>query len=243
MASSGTRLRGEKLSDRIADSLRDRLERGEWAPRERLPTEHELAATYGVSRATIRTALHALDSRGLTVTLHGVGTFATPATRAVTADLHRLESISQTIVRMGREPGITFRSISIREATEQEIAALFLDEGAIVLATQREITADGDVVAYSHDALPRAALSPEFDVRDVGGSMFALLERHGVEVRSSFSEVHASRGEDIGWGDHAPDSLFVLLEQAHFDVRGGGVAFARTWFVEERFQFSLTRVR
>src|SRR5688572_24799195 len=95
--------RGEKLSAAVADSLRERLERGEWAPRERLPTEHELAGTYGVSRATIRAALHALDSRGLTVTLHGVGTFVTPATRAVTADLHRLESISQTVVRMGRE--------------------------------------------------------------------------------------------------------------------------------------------
>lgn len=237
------RPRGEKLSASVADSLRARLEQGEWSPRERLPGEHELAATYGVSRATIRTALHALGSRGLTVTVHGVGTFPTEATRAVSADLHRLESMSQTITRMGRRPGSTFRSIMLREATEREAFALKLDPRSPVVLMQREITADDELVAYSHDALPRDVLAADFDVRDVEGSLFALLERHGVEVRSSLTEIHSSRGDDIGWGDDAGQSLFVLLEQAHFDVRGRGVAFSRTWFVEGRFQFSLTRVR
>lgn len=237
------RRRGEKLSASIAESLRARLEQGEWSPGERLPGEHELAATYGASRATIRTALHSLDSRGLTVTVHGVGTFPTKATRAVTADLHRLESISQTITRMGRRPGSTFRAIMLREATEREAASLGLPPRSQVVSTHREITADDELVAYSHDAIPRDVMSADFDVRDIEGSLFALLDRHHVEVRSSLTEIHASRGEDIGWGDDAGRELFVLLEQTHFDVRGRAVAFSRTWFVEGRFQFSLTRVR
>ena len=237
------RPRGEKLSAVVADRLRERLEQGEWSPRERLPGEHELAATYGVSRATIRTALHSLDSRGLTVTVHGVGTFPTEATRAVSADLHRLESISQTITRMGRRPGSTFRSIMVRDASEREAHALGLAPCSPVVFTQREITADDELVAYSHDALPRDVLPVDFDVRAVEGSLFSLLERHGIEVRSSLTEIHASTGEEIGWGADAGRALFVLLEQAHFDVRGRGVAFSRTWFVEGRFQFSLTRVR
>jgi GntR family transcriptional regulator len=243
MAGPPRRPKGEKLSAAVAESLRQRLEAGEWGPRERLPSEHELGATYGVSRATVRTALHALDSRGLTVTVHGVGTFATPATRIVSADLHRLESISQTIVRMGREPGSTFRSIAIRPATAREAATLGLKPNDPVVFTQREITADGELVAYSHDALPRDVLAVDFDVRTVTGSLFALLERHGVEVRSSLTEIHASRGAEIGWGDHDDETLFVLLEQAHFDARSRGVAFSRTWFIEGRFQFSLARVR
>lgn len=212
-------------------------------PSERLPSEHELAAAYGVSRVTIRTALRDLDSRGLTVTLHGVGTFATAATRVVFADLHRLESISQTIVRMGRLPSTTFRSIALREATEREAVTLSLEPQSLVLSTHREIMADGEIVAYSHDALLRSVLADDFDMRTVEGSLFELLERHGVEVRSSLTEIHASRGEDIGWGDHGENTLFVLLEQAHFDARSRGVAYSRTWFIEGRFQFSLVRVR
>lgn len=235
--------KGEPLSAAVADALRTRLEHGEWSPNTRLPTEHELAAAYDVSRATIRTALRILDRSGLTVTLHGLGTFATAATGTVSADLHRLESISQTIRRLGREPGITFRSIALRPATERESVALTLEPGSLVVATQREILADGEVVAYSHDALPQAVLGEDFDMRTVDGSLFALLEEHDIEVRSSLTDIHASRGDDIGWSTYPADTLFVLLEQAHFDARSRGVAFSRTWFIEGRFQFSLVRVR
>lgn len=231
------------LSEALADDLRERLEVGEWKVGEKLPTEHELAAHYQVSRATVRTALKALDGRGLTVTIHGLGTFATAATQVVSADLQRLESISETIVRMGRVPSSTFRAIFIREATEHERAALSIPERASVMATHREITADGEVVAYSHDAIPMDVLGDDFDLRSVDGSLFTLLEGRDVEVRSSLTGIHASCGAEIGWGDHPDGALYVMLEQAHFDARNRGVAFSRTWFMEGRFQFSIVRMR
>ncbi len=233
----------QKLSASVADSLRSRLEQGEWSPSERLPGEHELAGTYNVSRATIRTALRDLESRGLTVTLHGLGTFATAATRVVSADLHRLQSISQTIARMGRQPSHFFRSIAIRDATEREAVALGVKPSSSVVSIHREIMADGEIVAYSHDTLPRDVVAEDFDVRAVAGSLFVLLERYDIEVRSSLTEVHASRGKEIGWGAHTDEVLFVLLEQTHFDVRNRAVLLSRTWFIEGRFQFSMMVVR
>ena len=232
-----------RLSRTVADDLRRRLEDGEWRPSERLPGEHELAAHYGVSRATVRTALRAVDARGLTITLHGLGTFATVATRAVAADLHRLESISATIVRLDRQPGASFRTIAIREATAREAAALDLIPGAPVLSTRREITADGEIVAYSHDTIPRHVIAEDFDLLTVTGSLFGLLDEHGAYATSALTAIHASTGDEIGWGDEAPDALYVLLEQTHFDAKNRAVAFSRTWFVEGRFQFNLVRVR
>jgi len=243
MGSSVRGSRGGKLSEAVAEDLRDRIERGEWKVGEKLPSEHELAAHYEVSRATVRTALMALDGRGLTTTIHGLGTFATAATQVVSADLQRLESVSETIVRMGRVPSSAFRSISIRDATEHEGTALSIPQGTPVMSTHREIMADGEVVAYSHDVIPMAVLGDDFDVRSVDGSMFTLLADREVEVRSSLTGIHASRGDDIGWGEHPDDALYVLLEQAHFDARNRGVAFSRTWFIEGRFQFSIVRLR
>jgi GntR family transcriptional regulator len=227
----------------VAEDLRGRLERGEWNPSERLPGEHDLAAHYGVSRATVRTALRDVEARGLTVTLHGQGTYATAASKAVPADLRRLESISASIVRMDRRPGTEFRSIAVRHATTREVAALELLSGALVMATQREITADDELIAYSHDVIPRAVLADDFDVRTVGGSLFTLLDHHGVDVTSALTGIHASTGDEIGWGSHPPGTLFVLLEQTHFDARSRAVAYSRTWFIEGRFQFNLVRVR
>lgn len=48
---------------------------GHLAPGDRLPSERQLAARFGVSRPTVREALGALESRGLVVTRQGSGTF------------------------------------------------------------------------------------------------------------------------------------------------------------------------
>jgi len=61
----------------VADQIRDLVTRGELAPGDRLPPEHELATMFGVSRSTIREALRALTSQNLLVTVRGTagGTF------------------------------------------------------------------------------------------------------------------------------------------------------------------------
>jgi GntR family transcriptional regulator len=51
----------------IADFVRTQIARGELAPGQRLPSEPDLAATYNVSRTTIRAAVTALKGEGLIV--------------------------------------------------------------------------------------------------------------------------------------------------------------------------------
>ncbi|HVY62695.1 MAG TPA: FadR/GntR family transcriptional regulator, partial [Planctomycetota bacterium] len=48
---------------------------GHFAPGDRLPSERQLAARFGVSRPTVREALGALEARGLVATRQGSGTF------------------------------------------------------------------------------------------------------------------------------------------------------------------------
>ncbi len=49
----------------IADDLRTRIGRGEWAPGERIPTQRELTRTYGASPSTVSRAMAALVSEGI----------------------------------------------------------------------------------------------------------------------------------------------------------------------------------
>jgi len=208
-----------------------------------MPGEHDLAAHYAVSRATVRTALQDLESRGLTVTRHGLGTLVTAHAATGQADLRRLESMTNTIARHGRQPGMQYRSIVLRPATEEEARKLALGPGAEVLATERAITADGETVAFSSDVIPRAVFPPEFDPSEVAGSLFALLERHGVRAVVALTEVHAVHGEHIGWGMRPDDASYLLLVQLHSDSRGVPIALASTYFIEGRFPFALVRHR
>jgi GntR family transcriptional regulator len=65
------------LYTRVADHLAVRISAGELAPGYRLPSERDLADTYGVSVGTIRQALDELRRRGLVATLPAKGTFVT----------------------------------------------------------------------------------------------------------------------------------------------------------------------
>ena len=231
------------LSAQVAADLRLRIEAAEWSAGEKLPGEHDLASQYGVSRATIRTALQDLESRGLTVTRHGLGTIVTAHAASGQADLRRLESMTETIARHGRSPGMQYRSIVLRTPTEEECRKLALGEGSEVIATERSLTADGELVAFSYDVLPRWIFPDTFDSSEVAGSLFGLLERHGARAVVALTELHAAHGEHIGWGDRPDGASYLLLVQVHSDARGVPIALASTYFIEGRFPFGLVRHR
>jgi DNA-binding GntR family transcriptional regulator len=65
----------ELPSERVTADLRARITAGEWQPGEAVPTVSELAASYGVSRATVAKAVRVLVDEGLLVTRARWGTF------------------------------------------------------------------------------------------------------------------------------------------------------------------------
>ena len=234
---SGTR------SARVADDLRQQLEDGVWPPGTRLPGEVHLAETYGVSRATIRTALRSLESRGLTATRHGSGTYATGAGPGIHADLRHLDSMTATIRRVGAVPSMAYRWRELVPADAEQARHLELTEGDRVLVTERELRADDTPVAFSYDVLAGTVLPDDLDPGTVEGSLYELLQAVGVDVAWATAEVHAAAGADIGWGDRPSDAVYVLLDQVHRTIDGHAVAWSRTYYLEGRFRFSLVRTR
>ncbi|MGW6335277.1 GntR family transcriptional regulator [Nocardia rhamnosiphila] len=64
----------------IATDLRERIERGDYAPGDKIPTKSELMTQWGVALNTVDRAVSELQKAGLIETHHGVGSFV----RAVT---------------------------------------------------------------------------------------------------------------------------------------------------------------
>ncbi len=69
--------RGEHLPARIAGQIAREIAEGRIGPGEKLPTEHILAKTFGVSRSVVREAIAQLRNEGLVETRQGVGAFVT----------------------------------------------------------------------------------------------------------------------------------------------------------------------
>lgn len=98
--SSGSR------SDAVREQLQAAIAGGEYRPGDKLPTEGELAAEFGVSRVSVREALRTLQALGLVEVHHGRGSFVTrgPGDRYVEPfaswlQVHRDEIVDLSKVR------------------------------------------------------------------------------------------------------------------------------------------------
>ncbi len=63
------------LSDLVFDRLHSAIKSGAYAPDERLPPEHALAAEFQVSRPVVREALRRLRAQGIVYSRQGAGSF------------------------------------------------------------------------------------------------------------------------------------------------------------------------
>jgi len=66
------------LYEKVKDFVLDNIGSGKWALNSRLPSEHDLVSSLGVSRMTIHRALRELTSEGHLRRVQGVGTFVAP---------------------------------------------------------------------------------------------------------------------------------------------------------------------
>ena len=230
------------LTQRLRDVLRTRILSGDWRPGERISSETDLSEQYRVSRVTVRTALKNLESQGLIDIRHGSGAYVSNFGSSIRAGLQELRSITETIRELGFEPSMKFKSLQQLGANSEQAAHLNIEEGSPVLAMERAILADGEIVAYSYDAVAIAGL-PSSVVQAIGkGSVFAALAKFGVYPARAFAEIHAINSTEIGWGSKRPSgALYLLLDQVHFDRDGNPLMHSKTYFVEGRFQFVILR--
>ena len=85
----------------IKDSILQKIKSGDWAPGEKVPSEHTLVQELGVSRMTVHRALRELTQMGHLERVHGVGTFVAESTGH--ASLIELKDIADEIKARGKE--------------------------------------------------------------------------------------------------------------------------------------------
>ena len=108
----------------IAQEISFRLEQlildGGMAPEQKMPSERQLAARLGVSRAVIREALHELQGRGVIETRHGKGSFVS---RIVSA--HEDGADAGPLLQMFTgHPRTLYDLLEVREQLEGQAAYL-----------------------------------------------------------------------------------------------------------------------
>ncbi len=108
----------------ISQAISYRLERlildGGLAPEQKIPSERQLAARLGVSRAIIREALHELQGRGVIETRHGKGSFVA----SMVPGARNLDEHSPLMHLFEGHPRTLFDLLEVREQLEGQAARL-----------------------------------------------------------------------------------------------------------------------
>ena len=232
------------LPAQLAERLRQRISDGDWQPGHRLPSEQELATEYGVSRPTVRSAVARLVDSGILRVRHGAGTFVTTHQGGIRAGLQELRSTTRIIAEQGHSCEVVYRSREVRPATSEEAERFDRPPGMPVIAIERCFLADNDVVAFEHDLIDAAVLPDGVDPADIKGSVFEFMEPLGLLPVQAVAHVRAVYDESVGWGRRRPKRpLYVCLDQVHYLADGRPVSWSQTFFVEDKFEFTLVRTR
>jgi GntR family transcriptional regulator len=218
---------------------------GRWRAGDRLPAEPDLAAAFGVSRATLRDALRSLEEDGFVTRVRGAGTFVTHRPR-LRNNLDVNFGVSDLIRSMGMRPGS--REVGTGEglATKEEAERLQLDPGTSVVRVQRIRTADDRPVVLSIDILPKwlLASAPHLVGRLGRGSLYEVLERElGVVVRQGLASIRpANAGREVaGLLDVPEGTLLLYLLQVDFDADGRPVLLSHEHHLADAFEITVVR--
>ncbi len=113
-----------RLYRRIADQIAQLIERGEYAPGDRLPPERDLARQLGVSRPSVREALIALEVEGYVEVRVGSGVYVSRAARAARAQPLPSDSGPFELIRARSLVEAECAALAARNATREQVRAI-----------------------------------------------------------------------------------------------------------------------
>jgi GntR family transcriptional regulator len=137
---------------RVVAEIKRRIESGEYAPGVLLPSEHQLAAEFSVSRPTIVRSLSALRQDGWITTEQGRGSFAKG--RPALADAERTRPAQGVLELPETALSGELVQAGVKVAPPHVAALLGLEKGAKAFVRQRLLTDDAEPVELASAWLP-----------------------------------------------------------------------------------------
>jgi GntR family histidine utilization transcriptional repressor len=184
------------LFQQVKDHIAGKIQDGFWRAGERLPTEHELVAQFGISRMTVNRALRELVAQGRIVRVAGVGSFV--AEQKPQATLLQIVNLAVEIRQRGHDYACTMLVVERVSATLEVAAALAVRTGESVFHSVCVHLEDGLPIQLE-DRYVNPHVVPDFAQQD-----FSQQQPSEFLVRTvPFDEI-----------EHVVDAVLPTAEQA-----------------------------
>lgn len=171
------------------------IKRRDLKPGERIPGDHELGETYGVSRTVVRQALSELETSGVIERINGRGTFvAHPKTSE--GLVQSLTGLYEDVASRGAHLRSEVRRLALDRADETIAEKLLVAVGTPVIALERLRFVDEVPWALTYTHVPYALAPGLLDEDMRHQSLYALLEgKYGVEIKHGKRTIEATTAD------------------------------------------------
>lgn len=240
------RLEPMPLYQQVKRFILDRVERREWSVGQPIPSEHELCAILGVSRATVVRALTDLVHMGVLERRQGRGTYV--AAPKVDHGPFNLQSFTEEMAERGLAAAAQVLDCAVQVPPHDVCAALRLaPDEAVVRIRRIRFAQPGEPMGVQEAHLP-ALLVPGLAARAdaLRGSLYAILrDTYGLTPTRAIETVHPVmlREEEAHLLQCARNQPAFAVERITFDADGRPVELVRSRMRGDRYRYVLELAR
>ena len=220
--------------------LKAKIEKGEYLPGDRLPSESALCKQFNVSPMTVRRCIQAMIEQQLVSTIKGSGTYVkTPTLRGGIFSMEEFYRIFEDEKRTK----IRILEVNIIKADTISAEKLRIKKGDRTILIRRLFVRDGDPIIYHQGQLiydpTMRIVEAELEVT----SLLGLFEGTGESILKwgdlAISPIVLSK-QEADLLNTMPQQPSFQLEHIFFDFKERPVSWGRFVCRGDRFQFTTT---
>jgi len=228
------------LYEQIAHRLLEEIQRGDFEPSGKLPSEAELGQRFGVSRVTVRLAVGKLSDDGVVERKQGKGTFV--AAKQVRHGLDALRSFHEALLLQGLKPSMHVISHT-EQAMPEGLRELF-DGAERCLLLERLHFVDEEPIALGRSHLP-AALAAVVWAEAEHQPIYSVLEhvtgqpvtRADLAIRAQEADKALATALNVKRG-----AALLVMERTSYFANGHCCDRTTFYIRPERYAFVLSGV-
>jgi GntR family transcriptional regulator len=200
-----------------------------------VPPERELAVRFGVSRETVRQALHELLVEGR-IERRGRGTVVS---RPKLVQPLSLRSYTEGAAERGRVPGRIPVTCADIPATPEMAEALSIPTGDTVIHLERVLLADGQRIGLESTHLPKSRFGTFTESFDPATSLYAAVRATGVEFGSAVERIETAlpSPREASLLESTTAMPMLLLRRTSVDTAGRPIEMVRALYRGDRVAF------
>ena len=160
--------------EQVKSGLLNYIHQNQLGRNDQLPAEATIAKTLGVSRNTLREAYISLESEGVIIRRHGIGTFIAQPPR-IRDSLNSFAPFAQIIKEVGFTPHFETLSTKNIEASQDVYEVLGVNSGEAVQCVKRVVLADKQPVIYIEDYISPLEKLSKLNWESFDGNMVQFL--------------------------------------------------------------------